>query len=82
MFFLKKKANATQKMGPCPGIEPGESGANSAALPPRPPPRVPECADSRGLGDSNSTGKRPAVEKDQPVNAEVPARGASNTTTS
>ena len=40
----------------------------------------PSCADCRHLGDYNTTGKWPAVEQDQPANAEVPVWGASSTT--
>ena len=35
----------------------------------------PGCANGRGIGNYSTTGKWPAVEQDQPANAEVP-RGA------
>ena len=75
MKFNSNRASATRKMGLCPGIEPGKFRANAADLPPGHRHMFPGCANGRGLGNYSTTGKWPAVEQDQPANAEVP-RGA------
>ena len=54
---------------------PGKFRANAADLPPGHCHMFPGCANGRGLGNYSTTGKWPAVEQDQPANAEVP-RGA------